>query len=89
MLFWFAGVGAAVLQALDVEVAAHISLDLVGFDDRALQRGVAAAGDADLLTGLDLGVGVEGVCTVAPAFAAAGAGVEQQAAGAVADAYAA
>ena len=51
-----ADVGAGVLQAFDVEVAADIGLDRVGRDYCALECGVAPGGDAGDVAGRDVGV---------------------------------
>ncbi len=53
-----AGVGADVLQAFDLEVAAHLGLDGVGLDECALQRGVVGALNPHRVASGDVGVGV-------------------------------
>jgi hypothetical protein len=81
-------VAGAVLQALDVEVAAGVDADLLALHDGALQGGVDSALDVDA-GAADVGVAVGGLDAVALAFASAGAGGEAEAVGAHADADAA
>ena len=66
-------VAGAVLQALDVEVAAGVDADLLALHHGALQCGVLSALDFDAGTA-DVGVAVGGLDPVALAFAPAGAG---------------
>nr|WP_310307285.1 hypothetical protein [Hydrogenophaga laconesensis] len=86
-----AGVGAGVLQALDLEVAAHIGLDGVGLHQGALQGGVTAAADADPVAGRDVRVGVHEVVAgfVAACRTGTGADADAETPDAIADAHAA
>ena len=66
-----AGVGAAVLQAFHVQIAAHLRFDGFALDHGALQRGVCAALQADGIARGDMGVGMHQVISrlIAPALA--------------------
>ena len=76
-------VGGFVLQAFYAQVAAYVGFDASCGYDGPLEGGVACAFELDCAA-LDAGVGIGDVVAVALAFAFVGAGVDGQAAGAVA-----
>lgn len=62
-------VTVTVLLALQQEVAAHIHLDGLPTDLRALQHRIAATGDVELVTGVDCGFRVSHAVAAFTAFA--------------------
>lgn len=73
-VFLFACVGAGVLQAFDVELAANVGVDGVAFGSCADEVGVAAGFEIEGLSGVDMGVGPGGVGAVGVATALGGVG---------------
>lgn len=70
----FAGVGAGVLQALDVEVAAYVGNDLFALNRCSDEVGVFAGFDVEGTACGDEGVGIGGVGAVYVASGHAGVG---------------
>lgn len=78
----FAVVGAGVLQAFELEIAAHLGDDLIALGDGALERRIAARLEGQGLSGRYMRVGPGEIRPVGVAASHTGADVDEEAVGA-------